>query len=244
MGEGIAVVKCGFALCAATGLVLAACSGEPTDSEPTPTPAISSDAPTEPRTLVSADFGELELGARIEGPVGPEVEASIISNERSIGDIVSYVACPAEYDACEPEDLPKGTIYTYVHTVTPGTDEPNDPPFIRPVALDEVEAASVFGTVREATGFTGAIGYDREQARAALGSDAVIRVSDDNGTLQWRIVGGDGWQTGEPITFFWQSTRPPEGPAEAFSLRADEKIAMASGPFPSRPDEGEESVDR
>ena len=54
-------------------------------------------------------LGELELGARIEGPVGPEVEASIISDGRSIGDIVSYVACPAEYDECDPEDLPEGT---------------------------------------------------------------------------------------------------------------------------------------
>ena len=41
----------------------------------------------------------------------------------------------------------------------------------------------------------------------------------------------------EPITFFWQSKLPPEGPAEAFSLRADEKIAMASGPFPPKKDE-------
>lgn len=233
-----------LAFCASASLALAACSGEPSEPEPTPTGATTTDAPTEPRTLVASDFGELELGAKIEGPVGPEVEASIVAGERSIGDIVSYVACPEEYDACDPEELPEGTVYTYVHTITPGVDDPNDPPFTRPVGLDEVEAASVFGTVREATGFNGAIGYDREQASEALGPDAVIRVSDDNGTLQWRIVGGDGWQTGESITFFWQSTLPPEGPAEAFSLRADERIAMASGPFPPRPDEDEESVEQ
>ena len=74
-------------------------------------------------------------------PVGPEVEASIISDGRSIGDIVSYVACPAEYDECDPEDLPEGTVYTYVHTIRPGVDAPNDPPFTRPVGLDEVLAA-------------------------------------------------------------------------------------------------------
>ena len=55
-------------------------------------------------------------------------------------------------------------------------------------------------------------------------------------------VGGNGWQTGEPITFFWQSTLPPDGAAEAYSLRADEKIAMASGPFP--PKEENEASDK
>lgn len=220
-------------------LALAACSGEPEtdDASPTPTAAVTSDAPSEPRTLVASDLGEIELGAKIEGPVGPEVEASIIVGGRSIGDIVSFVACPAEYDECDPEELPEGTVYTYVHTIRPGVDDPNDPPFMRPVGLDEVEDATMFSTVREAAGFNGAIGYNREQAEAALGPNGVIRVSDDNGTLNWRIVGGDGWSTGEPITVFWQSTLPPEGPAEAYALRADEKIAMASGPFPPSEDE-------
>ena len=88
-------------------------------------------------------------------------------------------------------------------------------------------------------GFTGSIGYDREQVAAALGPDGSIKVQDDNGALTWRVVGGDGWKTGEPITFFWQSTLPPEGTAQAYTLRADEKIAMASGPFPPKPEDGE-----
>jgi len=95
----------------------------------------------------------------------------------------------------------------------------------------------LFETVREARGFTGAIGFDRKQVEEALGPDGTIRVQDDNGALAWRIVGGDGWSTGEPITFFWQSTMPPAGPAEAFALRADQKIAMASGPFPGEEDD-------
>ncbi|WP_370177002.1 hypothetical protein [Alteriqipengyuania sp.] len=224
-------------LCAVS---LAACSTEPTEADTAPDPdaQAEADAPSEPRTLVAADFGELELGARIEGPVGPEVEASIVVDGRSIGDIVSYVACPAEYDECDPEDLPEGTVYTYVHTIRPGVDAPNDPPFTRPVGLDEVLAATLFSTTRTASGFNGAIGYDRDQATAALGPDGEIRVQDDNGTLAWRVIGGDGWETGEPITVFWQSTLPPEGPAEAYSLRADEKIAMATGPFPPKQDDG------
>ncbi|MBB3032981.1 hypothetical protein [Alteriqipengyuania lutimaris] len=237
-----------FALTGALACTLAACSGEAGDSEPTPSPTTSAstapDAPSEPRTLVAADFDEIELGARIEGPLGPEVEGSIVAGNRSIGDIVSYVACPQEYDECDPEDLPEGTVYTYVHIVTPGVDEPNDPPFLRPVGLDEVETASLFATLRAATGFNGAIGYDREQAREALGPDGVVRVLDDNGTLAWRIVGGDGWSTGETITFFWQSNLPPEGAEEAFTLRADEKIGMASGPFPPRAKDSEDGGDR
>ncbi len=231
-----------FALSASlVALALVGCSGEPDPPEPTPTaePSKVADAPSEPRTLVAADFGELKLGAKIEGPVGPEVEGSIIADGRSIGDIVSYVACPDEYDVCDPADLPEGTVYTYVHTITPGVDEPNDPPFQRPVGLDEVEAATIFSTVRAANGFTGSIGYDREQVAAALGPDGSIKVQDDNGALTWRVVGGDGWKTGEPITFFWQSTLPPEGTAQAYTLRADEKIAMASGPFPPKPEDGE-----
>lgn len=221
---------------------LAGCSGGRDEPAPTPTAEESAqaDAPSDPHTLVAADLGEMRLGAKIEGPVGPEVEASIIVDGRSIGGIESFVACPAEYDECDPENMPEGTVYTYVHTVTPGVDEPNDPPFERPVGLDEVEAATVFATIRKAAGFTGSIGFDRAQAEAALGPDGTIRVQDDNGTLVWRVVGGNGWQTGEPITFFWQSTLPPEGPAEAYSLRADEKIAMATGPFPPKPEDGAE----
>ena len=220
-------------------LALVGCSGEPDTPDPQAEAdaQMAADAPSTPRTLVAADFEELDLGAKIEGPVGPEVEASITAGGRSIGDIVSYVTCPDGYDECDPENVPEGTVFTYVHIVTPGEDAPNDPPFNRPVGLDEVEAATVFSTVRQANGFNGAIGFDREQALAALGEDGTIQVSDDNGTLQWRVVGGDGWQTGETITFFWQSTLPPEGPAEAYALRADEKIAMATGPFPPKKDE-------
>lgn len=224
-------------------LALAACSGEPDDPAPSPSPdkSAQANAPSEPRTLVAADLGEMQLGAKIEGPLGPEVDASIVFGGRSIGDISSFVACPAEYDTCDPADMPEGTVFTYVHTVVPGVDDPNDPPFTRPVGLDKVEAATLFSTVRKATGFTGSIGYDYAQAEKALGEDGEIRVEDDNGTLVWRVVGGDGWQTGEPITFFWQSTLPPEGPAEAYSFRADEKIAMASGPFPPKAEEKPEN---
>ena len=116
----------------ALAAVLAACAGEPEDTEPAPTPSVTADAPSDPRTLVAADFGELELGPKIEGPVGPEVEASIIVDGRSIGDIVSYVACPAGVEECDPDELPDDTVYTYVHTVRPGVDDPNDPPFMRP----------------------------------------------------------------------------------------------------------------
>ncbi|GAB5347664.1 hypothetical protein [Alteriqipengyuania sp. 357] len=240
MRRGLAL-PVALALCAG----LPACSDEPDTAAPAPTPTASatSDAPSDPRSLVAADFGELDLGAKIEGPVGPEVEASIVFDQRSIGDIVSYVACPSEYrDECNPEDLPEGTIYTYVHTIRPGVDDPNDPPFNRPVGLDEVQMATAFATLREASGFTGAIGYDRDEVAKALGPDGRIRVLDDNGTLVWRVVGGDGWGTGEQITFFWQSTLPPEGPAEVFSLRADEKIGLASGPFPPREDKAKDAA--
>ena len=59
-------------------------------------------------------------------------------------------------------------------------------------------ADNVPASLREATGFNGAIGYDREQAREALGPDSVVRVSDDNGTpiaadFDFRQTGTQTW---------------------------------------------------
>ena len=213
---------------------LAACGGG-ADEPPTDLESAQSDGAAEAlaRNFEAGDFLDLQLGAKIVGPQGEEVESALANAEGNFADLRSFVACPAGMDPCDPATAPQGTIYTYVHTVRPGVDDPNDPPFMRPVGLDEVEAATVFETVREAYGFSGAIGFDRKQVEEALGPDGTIRVHDDNGTLVWRVVGGNGWSTGEPITFFWQSTEPPAGPDEAYALRADEKIAMASGPFPA-----------
>ncbi|WP_340587780.1 hypothetical protein [Erythrobacter alti] len=214
-------------------LALAACSAEP---QPEPTPEAS---PTVSglRTLVAAGFREMALGAKIEGPQGPEVSDTLMFEGRTIAEMVSYVACPAvalesETDipaqpepACDPATQPEGALYTYVHRITPG--EGADGPVLS------------FRTARPATGFANVIGFDREQAAAALGEDYAIGVSMDNGALVWRIEKGDGWDAGEEITLFWQSTLPPDGPSDVYEVETNEGRAMATGPFP--PEEAPDS---
>ena len=44
--------------------------------------------------------------------------------------------------------------------------------------------------------------------------------------------GGDQWEQAEPITFWWQSTVAPAGPAQAYAIDANYTQATGSGPYP------------
>ena len=72
------------------------------------------------------------------------------------------------------------------------------------------------------------------QAATALGPNGQIDVAADNGALVWRVIGGDGWKAGEPITFYWQSTQPPAGSTDAYLVETDGSVAIGSGPFPAK----------
>ncbi len=194
-------------------LLLAACSKSPEPSSPAPTSALT---PDKPHTLVPADFAALRLGAKI---AGSEAESRFASEGQTLAEVASYVACPEGVAACDPKALPAGTVYTYVHRVTPG---------------GVVASATLFRTARPAAGFANGVGYDNAQAAAALGPDGQIDVAADNGALVWRVIGGDGWETGEPITFYWQSTLPPAGAADAYLVETDGSVAIGSGPFPAQ----------
>jgi len=216
-------------------LALIACGdGSETDpvAEPTPTATVAA-----PRTLVAADYDAAMIGGKIEGPQGSEVESPLMAEGREIGSMVSFVACPRETATCDPATMPEGTIYTYVHRVTLAEDvaapEETDPPTEAP--------ATLFRSTRRATGFNGSVGYSREQAEAALGDAEAIGVTSDQGQLIWRVTSGEGWTPGATITFWWQSTLPPEGPAEAWQLEARGLTASGTGPFPPAelPVEGE-----
>ena len=166
-----------------------------------------------------ADLGALVLGPRIEWPQGPEVTGTFAVDGERLAEVVSYVACPEGLDPCEPETAPEGTVYTYVHRVTPA---------------EGVEGATLFRTSRTATGFANVIGFDKAEAVDVLGEDGQIDVASDNGALVWRVIGGDGWTAGETLTFYWQSTIAPEGSREAFQFEADGVSAIGTGPFPPR----------
>lgn len=203
-------------------LLLGAC-GAP-EQEPAPAPSPMAE-PTGPRTLIAAGFDEQQLGPKIEGPQGPQVLSDVSFEGQPVAEMVSYVACPAAdgdavaKESCIPGEQAEGAIFTYVHRVTVTGDDTQMHPF-------------TFRTTRAATGFANVIGYDRDQAAATLGEGYSIGVQTENGALIWRIEAGDGWTKGEELTFFWQSTSPPEGPSEAFELESPTGGAPLTGPFP------------
>lgn len=210
---------------AALPLALLAGCGSP---EPEPAPSPATTAPDKPKTLVPADLGQLVLGARIEGPHGAEVTGTFSADGEALAEVISYVACPRDIDPCDPAALPEGTVFTYVHRVTPG---------------EGIEGATLFRTSRRASGFANVIGFDKAEAAEVLGEDGNIDVSSDNGALVWRVVRGNGWKAGETLTFYWQSTLAPEGPREAFQFEADGVSAQGAGPFPPREVPVEGAVD-
>lgn len=203
----------------AAPLALMAC-GEAPEPEPSPTPEATV---ATPRTLVAADFDPAALGAKIVGPQGAEPEAAIVADGREIARIRSFVACPRDTQECVPADMPEGTVYTYVHEITLADDL--DPSSGTP-------GAALFRMTRPATGFNRSVGYSRAQAEAALGQADAITVTDDAEEIIWRVTDGSGWTPGQSLTVWWQSTVPPEGPADAYSLEVRGMTASATGPFP------------
>ena len=208
-------------------LALIAC-GEPApeaDPEPVATPT-----PAAPRTLIPAELDLETLGAKIEGPQGPEPEAPLMLDGAQVGRIVSYVACPEGIEECVPDDLPDGTVFTFVHQITldgVSAEQPASGPEV-------VEAPpTLFRTTERAHGFNGSLGYARSQAQAAFGSEDAIGVTIDDGRLIWRVTGGQNWQEGATVTFWWQSTQPPAGPADAFLLEILGNQMSVKGPFPA-----------
>jgi len=199
-------------------LLLAACGDASEAPDPTAAPSPAA-TPDKPRTLVAADLATVRLGDRIAGSDGAEVVGEFVVDGDTLATVVSYVACPQGGTPCDPAALPEDTVYTYVHRVTPA---------------EGVESAAVFRTARKARGFANGVGFDRREAESAVGAGGRIDVSADNGALVWRVVGGDGWKAGETITFYWQSTVPPDGSREAYQFEADGSTALGSGPFPPR----------
>ena len=206
-----------------TVLMLVGCGQAEPDPAPSPEPER---VVTGPRTLIAAGLGELELGAKIEGPRGPEVTDTASGPDGDLFEIVSYVACPDSADdammeasaSCVPSERGPDTVYTYVHRVT--------------LADGLSGPVAAFRMTAPATGFNNTVGYDREQAEAALGEGYTIDVSVENERLVWRIEVSDGWQAGETMTFFWRSTVPPEGPGEGYCLDIEGECVAATGPLP------------
>jgi len=182
--------------------------------------------------IAPTDFASLTLGGTIQGPLGPEVETSLVAGDTAIGDIASRVQCPESVDPCDPENAAGGTIYTYIYEIRPGFDGPNDEGFAMPAEVMPVESAESFSLTFPAYGFTGVAGYNVAKAteRLAAGFNPVISCED--GKLMWTFPPESGWSTGETITFFWQSTQPPTGPTGRYRFVGDGREAIGMGPMP------------
>ena len=219
--QGKAAARRRTAFAAATGLVMAA--------------GLSQSA--QALRVDSVDFDSLVLGAKIVGPVGPDVNSSVIAEIegelRSVGDFQSSVYCPAGVSPCVPGSNAPGTIYTYAHTVTPGTDQPNSGnlPQPDPVTGNEFSEFAIFQTGFTPNGFTGVAGYSFSDAQAAGVEFFLDTLDDDGGKLSWSITDA-GWDKDETITFFWQTTAAPVGPDGVYEVTDDIDFATAAGPRP------------
>lgn len=226
-------------LSAAAIVSLAACSqnADPGD-DTTELEVATTDGEAEAleRSLEAGDFIDLQLGAKIVGPQGPEVKATLKTAEGNFADITSYVACPAGMETCDPKTAPEGTIYTYVHTVYPGED--NDPTTGAGDGNDssDVEIAEAFKMLQPAHGFTGKAGYSHAEVIAATNKAARVAVTCSGGSIVWTVNAtgeNDTWEQAEPITFYWQSTLPPAGPSDVYALVANYTEATGPGPYPA-----------
>jgi len=225
-------------LIALSAIALAACADDGVDdAAELETTTTDGEAQALDRAIEPIDFADLELGPKIEGPQGTEIETSLSNDAGILADITSYVACPPGVEECDPADAPENTIYTYVHVVFPGEDM--DPASGAGEGPDEsdVEAATAFYMTAPAHGFVGHAGFSKAEAISAAGEDLQVAITcDEQGALQWTVNPGDGgdqWEDGEPLTFFWQSTLPPAGPSQSYAIRANGVTATGEGPYPA-----------
>ena len=186
--------------------------------------------------IAPTDLNTLALGARIVGPVGPTVDASFLNAANdSLGDIRGGVACPAGFAVCAPPANPAGTLYTYVYEIAPGVDAfANDPPFPQPPLANPAFDQVVRFQLDLAPGSNGVAGFDFAQAGNALGNGADFQIELLNNVLTWTVSGGNSdWNSGEIITFFWQTTQPPTGPGNVYAISNASDAGHAVGPSPA-----------
>lgn len=187
--------------------------------------------------IAPSDFDTLSLGATITGPVGPTVDASLVTTAgESIGDISSRVQCPDGFTMCTPSTNPAGTVYTYIHEIIPGVDLPNDAPFPIPGTLLSPSGLTQFSLAFPPSGFNGVAGFSFGEANAALvGRANAITINALADGITWELDAADGWDTSDKLTFFWQTVQPPSGPGGQYRLANATLSGIGAGPIPTAP---------
>lgn len=233
-----------FAVCL-FALSLTACGDNAADPD-LEEATTQSEAEALEKSIPAGDFASLRLGAKIVGPGGEEVVSAFSNDAGNFADVRSYVACPEGITPCDPNTVQDGTMFTYVHVVTPGEDNDASDGSGKGPDNARVERATAFKMILPAHGFTGKAGYSKSEAVAAMGESVDVVITCDAGKIIWTLNNGDGgdqWQAMEPITFYWQSTEPPAGPAKAFEIRADYTAAQGKAPYPAMDDKATNACD-
>lgn len=192
--------------------------------------------------IMPTNLDDLDLGAMIVGPVGPTVDTTFVNSAgEGIADLSSGVSCPQGFDSCVPannQGIPN-FFYTYIHVVTPDNEVvvTNDPPFPPPDTFIDLQDVSEFRLNFSATGFNGIAGFSSTQVENA--GVALLPTVEQliDGTLLWDFGSDSGWDQGESISFFWQTTQPPSGPGGVYALSGRNDTGLpesgsAAGPVP------------
>ena len=146
---------------------------------------------------------------------------------RSQSDLFKIASPPVTIGDISSNVFLDGSEYTYVHTVTSHVI---------------LQSNSYFGTAFSvAKGFSGIAGWSFSAARSAggTGTDTDFFLNEDQGRLTWsmRFTDGpdrhSGWDSFEPIAFFFVSVQPPG--ARAYDLLSPDfgiGTAQTLGPIP------------
>lgn len=190
--------------------------------------------------IVATNLSALSLGAKIMGPVGPDVETTLTFTDSGgsvvgIADLSSSVSCDARFAFdCSDTDVASfsNVIYTYQHQIIPGVDLPNDRPFPAPDSVVPFNGVTEFRLQFPAHGFLGVAGFDFDQVSTAIGGTSIRIEQLGDGSLVWTLPNGSGWDTGESITFFWQTTQRPSGPGGVYAATNQTLNGVGNGPIP------------
>ena len=142
---------------------------------------------------------------------------------------------PRRFSGCVPPNNAPGTIYTYVHTSRQALIRTTTIRFLYRIRFFPLDDVNLFQLGFAAEGFNAAgsvAGFSFSEAASALGTPGAISIEHLNdGSLAWTIS-TDDWDTGEPITFFWQTTQPPIGPGGIYSISNGITSGSGNGPLP------------
>jgi len=129
--------------------------------------------------ITPTDFDSIDPGQVFAGPLTGDFITSPVEGSKDVGDATNIVYF-------------KDGLYTYTESVTP-----------------QMNNISEFNTGFSPQGWNGVAGFSFSQANTTgVGSGNINISQDPDGTIDWNLT-NPNFDSGETITFFFQSTLPP-----------------------------------